>query len=110
MIQIKVLATKDPQRRVQELCEALRSARIWKMSDRRCTKNLKLIHASGTVRGEIRRVNSDSVGELEFECTAKDAAQAAITAGRFVNLVLRDLESVSDIHIHRRSAGHRPAR
>ena len=108
MIRIQVHAKEKPETRVRELCQALQHARIWKVSDRRCTKNLQLIHSSGTVTGTIRRVNPDDPASLQFQCKAKDSAQEAITTGRFVNLVLRDLASVSDITIHRASSGRRP--
>jgi len=102
MIQIKVNTGKGTEARVHELCDALRRARIWKISDRRYTKHLHLIHSSGTVKGSVRRVRSSDPAILAFDCTAKDEAQEAITVGRFINLVLRDLGEVSDISIHRR--------
>jgi len=101
MIDITVQAGKDPEARLHELCEAVRHARVWTIRDRRRTRNLRLDHSSGNVHGSIRRIHSADTERLEFECTAKDDAQAAITTGRFVNLVLRDLESASDITIHR---------
>jgi hypothetical protein len=102
MIHIKVHAGKDPEARIHELCETLQHARIWKVSDRRCTRKLKLLHSSGTVRGTIRRTVSDDPEYAAFACTAKDRVQEAITAGRFVNLVLRDMASVSDLTIQRK--------
>jgi len=101
MIGITVHAGEDPEARVHELCEAIRHARVWSIRDRRRTRNLRLVHSSGNVTGTIRRVKSDDPASLDFECNAKDVAQEAITTGRFVNLVLRDLVSVSDITIHR---------
>jgi hypothetical protein len=101
MIDITVRAGDDPEARVHELCEAVRHARVWTIQDRRCTRNLRLDHSSGNVQGSIRRIPSPGAERLEFQCTAKDDTQAAITAGRFVNLVLRDLKSASDITIHR---------
>lgn len=102
MIRISVRAGKDTEARVHELCESLRRARIWKITDRRRTRHLHLVHSSGTVRGSVRRVQSDDAEVLTFDCTAKGEAQEAITAGRFVNLVLRDLPAVADINVHRR--------
>jgi hypothetical protein len=102
MIRIRVHAGKNAETRIHELCTALRHARIWSITDRRCTKHLHLIHSSGTVKGSVRRVRSVEPEVLTFDCTAKDEAQEAITVGRFINLVLRDLEAVSDISIHRR--------
>ncbi|HSR20635.1 MAG TPA: hypothetical protein VLL49_06945 [Anaerolineales bacterium] len=102
MIQIKVNAGQGAERRVHELCDALRHARVWSIADRRCTRNLQLKHSSGTVQGSIRRIQSKDPEVLAFDCRAKDEAQEAITAGRFVNLVLRDLPAVSDISLHRR--------
>ena len=99
MIQIRVHAEPEPQKRVLELCEALKRARVWKMDDRRCTRNLILRHSSGTVSGTIRRVNPGAHSELQFECEAVNQAQEAITAGRFVNLVLRDMTQVSQVTI-----------
>ena len=101
MIQIKVNAGKNAEAGVHELCEALRHARIWEVSDRRRTKHLRLTHSSGTVSGIVRRVKSDDPAVLTFDCTARGPAEEAVTAGRFVNLVLRDLRSVSDVSIHR---------
>jgi hypothetical protein len=60
------------------------------------------MHSSGTVKGSVRRVESGDPEVLAFACSAKDEAQEAITVGRFINLVLRDVEAVSDISIHRR--------
>jgi hypothetical protein len=101
MIQIRVNTGKNTEARVHELCDSLRRARIWTITDRRRTKHLHLIHTSGTVKGSVRRVNSKDPGILAFDCTAKDNAQEAITVGRFVNLVLRDLDAISDISVHR---------
>lgn len=101
MIQIRVHAGKDPERRIHELCDAVQHARIWRVKDRRCTRNLNLIHSSGTVTGSIHRAKSRDPEYLEFECKAKDRTLEAITAGRFVNLVLRDMASVTEVDIHR---------
>jgi hypothetical protein len=102
MIQIKVNAGKNHEALVHSLCETLRHARIWTVKDRRCTQHLVLQHTSGTVKGTIKRVGSHDPDLLEFECKAKDRNQEAITAGRFVNLVLRDLASVSELSVVRR--------
>lgn len=102
MIQIRVNAGKNAEVQVHALCDALRHARVWAIRDRRFTKHLKLTHSSGTVKGRVQRVESADPGILSFDCTASSEAQEAITAGRFVNLVLRDMGSVSDISIHRR--------
>ena len=102
MIQIKVNAGKGAEKQVHELCETLRHARVWAVSDRRYTKHLHLTHSSGNVKGRVKRVESADPEILTFDCTARSGVQEAITAGRFVNLVLRDMSSVSDISIHRR--------
>jgi hypothetical protein len=99
MIQIRVRTEQEPQRCVRELCEALKRARVWKMSDRRCTRNVTLQHSSGTVSGTVHRVNPGARGDLQFECEAASPVQGAITAGRFVNLVLRDMTAVSQVTI-----------
>jgi hypothetical protein len=102
MIRITVQAGKNAQAGIHELCSALSHARVWHVSDRRRTKHLHLVHSSGTVKGSVRRVKAEDRELLTFDCSGKDEAQEAITAGRFVNLVLRDLHTVSDISIHRR--------
>ena len=101
MIQINVHAGNQAEKQVHELCEALHHARVWSITDRRSTRHLRLVHSSGTVHGSVKRVRSKDPEVLAFDCTAKDKAQEAITAGRFINLVLRDLQQVSDINIHR---------
>jgi hypothetical protein len=101
MIKISVQAGKDPERRVHELCEAIKKARIWTVKDRRSTRNLRLIHSSGNVKGTIHRTKSADPAHLDFECRAKDSDQEAITTGRFVNLILRDVPEASELTIRR---------
>jgi predicted P-loop ATPase/GTPase len=102
MIRIRVNAGQDAQTRVSELYDAVREeTRVWSMSDMRRTKNLKLVHSARNVKGTIRRVKSNDSEYLEFECKAKDEIQEAITAGRFVHLVLRYMPSISEVAIHR---------
>jgi len=102
MIRIRVNVGQDIEARVGELYDAVREeTRVWSMSDLRRTKNLKLVHTARNVSGTIRRVKSNDPEYLEFECKAKDGIQEAITAGRFVHLVLRYVASVSEITIHR---------
>lgn len=102
MIRIVIDAGQDIQTRVSELYDAVREeARVWSMGDLRRTKNLKLIHSSRNVKGTVRGVKAEDPQHLAFECRAKDSAQEAITAGRFVNLILRCMTSVSQINIER---------
>lgn len=103
MIHIIIDTNQDIPARVSELYDAVREeTRVWSMGDLRRTKNLKLVHSARNVRGTVRRVKVDDLQYLQFECKAKDAAQEAITAGRFVNLVLRYMTSVSQLTIKRR--------
>jgi hypothetical protein len=103
MIHITVDAGQDVQARVNELYDAVREeTRVWSMSDLRRTKNLKLIHSARNVKGIIRRVKADNPQHLVFECKAKDVTQEAITAGRFVHLILRYMPSASRITIDRK--------
>lgn len=103
MIHIMVDAGQDIEARVNELYDAVREeTRVWSMSDLRRTKNLKLIHSARNVKGIIRRVKADNPQHLVFECKAKDATQEAITAGRFVHLILRYMPSASKIAIDRK--------
>ena len=102
MIHMTVDTNKDIGARVSELYDAIENTHVWKMSDRRRTKNLKLTHESQNVMGTVRRINVKNKSQLEFECKSKDPTQEAITAGRFVNLLLRHLESVSHIVIERK--------
>ena len=103
MIRITVDVGRDAQARISELYDAVREeTRVWKMADLRRTKNLKLIHSARNVKGTIRRVKSLAPECIEFECKAKDDVQEAITAGRFVHLVLRYLPSASEIALHRK--------
>jgi hypothetical protein len=102
MIRIVLDSGQDIQACVSELYDAVREeARVWSMSDLRRTKNLKLIHSSRNVKGTVRRVKAEDRQHLVFECKAKDSAQEAITAGRFVNLILRCMTTVSQIIIER---------
>jgi hypothetical protein len=103
MIRIRVNTGQDTQARVNELYDAVREeTRVWSMGDLRRTKNLKLVHTARNVKGTVRRIKSSDPEYLDFECKAKDSTQEAITAGRFVHLVLRYMASVSDISIERR--------
>jgi len=102
MIKIRVNTGKGVQTRVSELYDAVREeTRVWSMSDLRRTKNLKLVHKARNVKGVIRRVKPKDRNLLEFECKAKDTVQEAITAGRFVHLVLRYMPSVSEVSVER---------
>jgi hypothetical protein len=49
----------------------------------------------------VREVKSDDPECLVFSCTAPSLAEEAITAGRFVHLVFRDLEAASEITLRR---------
>lgn len=103
MIRIRVQVGQDGKRRAHELFEAVKQhARVWRSSDLRRTRNLTLIHEARNVKGKVREVKSVNPEYLAFNCTARTAAEEAITAGRFVHLVLRDLAEVSDITLHRR--------
>lgn len=102
MIRIRVNTGQDTQARVNELYDAVREeTRVWSMGDLRRTRNLKLVHTARGVKGTVRRVRPSDSEYLDFECKAKDSIQEAITAGRFVHLVLRYMASVSSISIER---------
>ncbi len=98
MIQIAIEAKGDLKARVDEIYEAVRQeTRVWKMGDFRRTKNLKLIHKARDISGTVRRVTAKDGDALHFECKSKDAASEAITAGRFVHMVLRYMSSVRKV-------------
>jgi hypothetical protein len=102
MIRIKVNAGEDTEESVSKLYDAVREGtQVWSMSDLRRTRNLRLVHTARNTTGTIRRVKCDEPKYVEFECKAKDAVFEAVTAGRFVNLVLRHMSAVCDIEIHR---------
>lgn len=103
MIRVTISVGDDGQARIDELYQAVRSeTRVWSMGDLRRTRNLVLTHTASKVKGTVRRAKSSDPECLEFECKAKDEAQEAITAGRFVHLVLRYMPSVKELRLHRK--------
>jgi hypothetical protein len=103
MIRITVNAGQDRDTRINELYDAVREeTRVWSMDDLRRTKYLKLVHKGRGFKGTVRRVKSDNPASIQFECKAKGADFEAITAGRFVHLVLRYIPAVSEISIERK--------
>jgi len=102
MIRVKVFVGPDAATRIDQLYKAVRGeTRVWSMNDLRRRKNLVLAHTARNVKGTVRRVKSADPEWLEFECKARDETQEAITAGRFVHLVLRYMPAVKDLSIHR---------
>jgi len=100
MIRIKVHVGDGAKRREHELLQAVRQhARVWKAGQ---TATLTFIHQARNVKGRVRGVKSDDPECLVFSCTAPSLAEEAITAGRFVHLVFRDLEAASEITLRRR--------
>jgi hypothetical protein len=53
------------------------------------------------MKGRVREVKSDDPQCLAFSCMAANPAEEAITAGRIVHLVFRDLEAAPDITLRR---------
>ena len=102
MIRIKVHVGHEAKQREHELLQAVRQhARVWKPGE---TASLTFIHQARNVKGRVREVKSDDPECLVFSCTAPSLAEEAITAGRFVHLLFRDLETASEITLHRRQA------
>jgi hypothetical protein len=100
MIRIKVHVGNEARKRENELLQAVRQhARVWKAGQ---TASLTFIHQARNVKGRVREVKSDDPECLLFSCTAPSLAEEAITAGRFVHLVFRDLEGASEITLRRR--------
>jgi hypothetical protein len=100
MIRIKVHVGNEAKRRERELLQAVRQhARVWRPGQ---TASLTFIHQARNVTGRVREVKSDDPECLLFSCTAPSLAEEAITAGRFVHLVFRDLEAASEITLRRR--------
>jgi hypothetical protein len=98
MIQIAIEAKGDLKARVDEIYEAVRQeTRVWKMGDLRRTRNIKLVHKVRDISGTVRRVRAKDGDALHFECKSQDPASEAITAGRFVHMVLRYMSSVRKI-------------
>lgn len=103
MIRIKVHVGNDARKRERELLLAVRQhARVWKPSQKSQTASLTFVHQARNVKGRVREVKSDDPECLVFSCTAPSLAEEAITAGRFVHLVFRDLEAASEITLRRR--------
>ena len=103
MIRIKVHVGDGAKKRERELLQAVQQhARVWKSGRTGETASLTFIHQARNVKGRVREVKSDDPTCLTFSCTAASPAQEAITAGRFVHLVFRDLEAASEITLRRR--------
>ena len=103
MIRIQIDAGQNLQARVDELFAAVtQKARVWRISDRRRKRYLEMTHAARNVRGTVRRVDLKDEDHLSFECHARDQVQEAITAGRFVHLVLRHSPTATTILVERR--------
>jgi hypothetical protein len=103
MIRIKVHVGSGAKRREHELLLAVREhARVWKPGQTGQSASLTFIHQARNVRGRVREVKSDDPECLVFSCTAPSLAEEAITAGRFVHLVFRDLDAASEITLRRR--------
>jgi hypothetical protein len=104
MIRIKVRVGSEVRQRERELYQAVEQhARVWKPGRARGQPaHLTFIHEAPNVKGRVREVKSDDPECLVFSCTGRTHTEEAITAGRFVHLVLRDLADVSDISLHRR--------
>jgi len=103
MIRIQVHVGPDAKRRTRELYQAVKQhARVWRSADLTQPEHLTLIHEARNVKGRVRGVQSKDPEYLAFSCTGRTEVEEAITAGRFVHLVFRDLQAVSDISLHRR--------
>jgi hypothetical protein len=103
MIRIKVYVGDEPRRKEHQLVQAVQQhARVWKSTHPGRTAALTFVHEARNVKGRVRGVKSDDPECLVFSCTARSQAEEAITAGRFVHLVFRDLEAASEITLRRR--------
>jgi hypothetical protein len=103
MIRIRVHVGKGARRRERELLQAVQQhARVWKPAQARQPASLTFVHQARNVKGRVREVQSGDPECLMFSCTAPSPAQEAITAGRFVHLVFRDLAAASEITLRRR--------
>lgn len=103
MIRIKVQVGSEAKKRERELLLAVQQhARVWKPAHTGQSAALTFVHQARNVKGRVREVRSDDPECLVFSCTAPSLAEEAITAGRFVHLVFRDLEAASEITLRRR--------